>query len=399
MSFAPPLIVHVVYRFAVGGLENGLVNLVNRLPADAWRHVIVSLTNIDAQFARRIRRQDVEIVALGKASGHAFPLYPALYRLFRKYRPAIVHTRNLAALEATVPAWAAGVAARVHGEHGRDSEDPDGRNLRRQRIRRIFRPVVTRYVALSPDLEQYLERDVGVRGDRIEQIFNGVDTQHFQPAPRRIPIPGCPFGDDDHYLIGTVGRMDTVKDQTNLAVAFVRAVEQNAKARRRLRLVMVGDGPLRGDVDVILREAGVRDLAWLAGERQDVPDVMHGLDCFILPSLAEGVSNTILEAMACGLPVVATRVGANPELVAEGKSGLLVPAGNSDALAGAILAMLGDPAGAAIQGGAGRVRVEQRFSLERMVERYHALYTSLVRPMAITQLNGATDAARGSSHQ
>jgi sugar transferase (PEP-CTERM/EpsH1 system associated) len=332
---APPLIVHVVYRFAVGGLENGLVNLVNRLPADAWRHTIVSLTDIDPQFARRIGRRDVQILALGKGAGHAFRLYPALYRLFRQYRPAIVHTRNLAALEATVPAWAAGVPVRVHGEHGRDADDPDGHNVRRKLIRRIFRPFVTRYVALSTDLEHYLEGSIGVPRDRIEQIFNGVDTERFQPARVRTPIQGCPFREAGLWLVGTVGRMDPVKDQTNLALAFILAVKREPTARQRLRLVIVGDGPLREDVDVILRTAGVRDLVWLAGERHDVPEVMRGLDCFVLPSLAEGVSNTVLEAMACGLPVVATRVGANPDLVAEGTTGTLVPAGNSDALAAA----------------------------------------------------------------
>ena len=239
---APPLIIHVVYRFAVGGLENGLVNLVNRLPADAWRHAIVSLTDIDPQFAQRIRRRDVQTVALGKGVGHAFPLYPALYRMFRQDRPAIVHTRNLAAIEAAVPAWAAGVPVRVHGEHGRDAHDPHGRNLRRQLVRRIYRPFVTRYIALSTDLEQYLGGAVGIPRDRIEQIVNGVDTERFQPAPARSPIPGCPFRGDDLWLVGTVGRMDPVKDQTNLAVALYpchRARSEGAPAHA------AGDGRRR----------------------------------------------------------------------------------------------------------------------------------------------------------
>ena len=149
---------------------------------------------------------------------------------------------------------------------------------------------------------------------------------------------------------------------------------------------------------MILRAAGVRDLAWLAGERHDIPEVMHGLDCFVLPSLAEGVSNTVLEAMACGLPVVATRVGANPDLVAEGTTGALVPAENSDALAAAILAAFADPSGAAIQGRAGRARVEQRFSLERMVERYHSMYTALLPRQVAARSNASTAVPRGRTH-
>ena len=378
MSGGAPLIAHVVYRFAVGGLENGVVNLVNRLPADAWRHVIISLTDIDDGFARRVTRSDVEMIALHKRPGHAFPLYPRLYRQFKALDPAIVHTRNLAALEATVPAWAAGVPVRVHGEHGRDAADPEGTNARRQWIRRAFRPFVTRYVALSPDLERYLARRVGVPGDRIEQIFNGVDTSRFRPSASRVPIAGCPFTDPRLWLIGTVGRLDTVKDQGNLAAAFVHAITLHPAARERMRLVIVGEGELRSDIEAILEAANVRDLAWLAGERGDVHSVLQGLDAFALPSLAEGVSNTILEAMSTGVPIVATRVGANAELLGDGSSGTIVPPADSEALAAALLRYFEHAELARAHGRAARKRVESVFSLERMLDRYHRLYSDLV---------------------
>ncbi len=379
-----PLIVHVVYRFAVGGLENGVVNLINQLPTRSWRHVVVSLTENDANFVARITRRDVACVALHKGRGHAWPLYPKLYGLFRKLRPAIVHTRNLAALEASLPAWAARVPVRIHGEHGRDMNDLDGSNVRYQHVRRMFSPFVTGYVALSPDLGRYLCGQVGIRSERIAQIYNGVDVAHFQPSPNgRAPIDGCPFGDAGYWLVGTVGRMEAVKDQTNLARAFVRAMRLHPGARDRMRLVLVGEGTLRPQAETILQEAGMRDLAWLPGERADVPDVLRGLNCFVLPSLAEGVSNTVLEAMASALPVVATRVGANAELIEDGVTGCLVPAADSDALARGIVAYFGDPMLAERHGRAGRQRVERKFSLERMVEQYHGLYTELLhRPAA-----------------
>jgi sugar transferase (PEP-CTERM/EpsH1 system associated) len=374
---SPTPIVHVVYRFAVGGLENGLVNLVNRLPANSWHHTIVALTTVDTNFARRLTASNVTLVELGKGPGHAIPLYPRLFHLFRQLRPAIVHTRNLAALEASAPAWAARVPARVHGEHGRDAVDPAGRNRRRQWIRKLYRPFVTQYIALSPDLAQYLAGPIGVAADRIERIVNGVDTARFAPTSARVAIEGCPFKSPDLWLVGTVGRMDKVKDQTNLAVAFVKACRRSEEARRRMRLVMVGDGVLRGDIEAILRAAGVRNLAWLAGERDDIPRVLQGLDCFVLPSLAEGVSNTLLEAMATALPVIATRVGANEELIDDGVSGHLVAAADSDALAGGLLRLLGNDEEASAIGTAARIRVEQRFSLERMIERYHNFYSRL----------------------
>jgi glycosyltransferase involved in cell wall biosynthesis len=172
--------------------------------------------------------------------------------------------------------------------------------------------------------------------------------------------------------------MQTVKAQTLLARAFVRALELEPSLRDRLRLVMVGEGPLRAECQALLDAAGVASLAWLPGERDDVPDVMRGLDCFVLPSLAEGISNTILEAMACGLPVLATAVGGNVELVDDGVTGALVAGADVDALAAGLVAMASDPARAAAMGLAGRARVEQHFSLRSMVGAYHGLYDKLL---------------------
>lgn len=391
----PPLIVHVVYRLAIGGLENGVVNLINRLPAQSWRHTVVSLTDVDPDFAARISRGNVRCIPLHKAPGHAVRLYPKLVALLRELKPAIVHTRNLAALEAALPAWIAGVPARLHGEHGRDVGDLDGSSVRYQRVRRLFRPFVTRYVAVSPDLERYLRERVGVPAERIDQIYNGVDTARFCPSVGgRAAIDACPFQGADYWLVGTVGRMEAVKDQTNLARAFVAALKADPEARARLRLVLVGDGKLKSEVEAILESAGVRDLAWFAGERADVVPLLQGLDCFVLPSLAEGVSNTVLEAMACGLPVVATRVGASAELVEQNVTGRTVPAGDSVALAREIGAYFAAPQLARQHGQAARRRVERRFSLERMVEDYDRVYTGLLRTRPAERSGTAAAAAR-----
>jgi glycosyltransferase involved in cell wall biosynthesis len=404
-SSSPPLIAHVVYRFDVGGLENGVVNLINRLPASRWRHAVIALTQVAPAMRARVARPDVAYVSLDKGPGHLVPLYPRLVRLFGEMKPAIVHTRNLAALEAVVPARLARVPAVVHGEHGRDADDIDGRNRRNLWTRRLFSPFVSRYVALSAELQRYLTDRVGVAPARITQIINGVDTALFSPragravdvdsSPSRVgsgastdpvtnrsrersPIDGCPFTDPSHFIVGTVGRLDTVKDQTNLARAFVSALRRHPGARERLRLAIVGDGPLRDEVLRVLAEADATPHAWLAGERHDVADVMRGLDCFVLPSLAEGISNTLLEAMASGLPVIATRVGGNAELMEEGLTGRLVPRADPEALATEILHYLDDPQLARRHGGAGRSLVEKRFSLDLMVRKYDELYSGVL---------------------
>lgn len=375
-----PLVAHVVFRFDTGGLENGVVNLINHLPADRWRHAVIALTEV-TDFRYRVRVPDVRYEALRKGPGHGMRLYPRLWRLFRELRPDIVHTRNLAALEAVVPAVAAGVPVRIHGEHGRDVEDLDGNSRKYQRLRRLYRPWVTHYVALSKDLERYLVERVHVDESRIAQIYNGVDSDRFAPAGA-LPtdIAGCPFSSSQgHWLIGTVGRLQAVKHQTLLAQAFVDMLRRRPALRERVRLVIVGEGALREPVQRVLADAGALDLAWLPGERGDVPDVMRGLNCFVLPSLAEGISNTILEAMSSGLPVVVTDVGGNAELVTHERSGLVVPSNDVQAMSAALGRLALDAEAGKRMGREGREDVERRFSLQAMVATYGSLYERHLR--------------------
>lgn len=368
-----PLIMHVVYRFDTGGLENGIVNLLNGLPAAHYRHAVVALTDV-TQFRHRVHAGNVEFHALHKGPGHGIWLYPQLFALMRRLRPAIVHTRNLAALEVVVPAWLAGVPARLHGEHGRDVGDLDGSRRKYQWLRRLYRPFVSHYIALSRDLADYLVQRVGVARSLVTQVYNGVDTARFRPAVATATIAGCPFVPTQHWLLGSVGRMQAVKDQPTLVRAFLRALETQPVLRQRLRLVLVGDGPLRAQCLALLEAAGAADLAWLPGERDDVAEIMRGLHCFVLPSLAEGISNTILEAMASGLPVIATDVGGNGDLVAHDKTGLVVPAADVNAMADALCSLANAPEHAAALGRAGRARAEAHFSLQGMVSAYRNLY-------------------------
>jgi sugar transferase (PEP-CTERM/EpsH1 system associated) len=371
-----PLLLHVLFRFATGGLENGVVNLINHLPQ--YRHAVLALDHCDPAFCQRVQRADVEFISLHKPPGQTLRMAPAFLREMRRLRPALVHSRNLAALEMQLPAWWAGGAARVHSEHGWDIDDPQGLSRRHQWMRRTYRPFVQRYIALSAELERYLVDRVGVPAQRVTRICNGVDSERFHPAAQRQSLLGSPFNDPALFVVGSVGRMNTVKAQPDLARAFVLALQQRPTLREQLRLVLVGEGPLRAECLAVLQQAGVADLAWLPGERRDVPELMRHLSAFALPSHAEGISNTILEAMACGLPVLATEVGGNGELVLPGTTGALVPAARPAALAQVLGDWAADPQQLPPLAQAARQRVERQFSLQAMVSAYDGVYRSVL---------------------
>jgi sugar transferase (PEP-CTERM/EpsH1 system associated) len=372
-----PLIAHVIHRMDLGGMENGLVNLINGLPRERFRHAIVSLTD-STDFAERLERDDVEIVSLGKREGNDLRLYARLYHTFRRMRPAIVHTRNLAAIEAVAPAALAGVPHRIHGEHGRDLQDPDGTKRKYRWLRRGLSPWVDRFIALSRELHSYLVETVGVPASKVVRICNGVDARRFHPGPhgRQSLPPGASVDTNGLVIIGSVTRMQEVKDPVTLARAFVLLVQRGLAPKTRL--VLVGDGPLKARVEDVLREGDACRYAWLAGSRDDVPSLLRSFDVFALSSRIEGISNTILEAMATGLPVVATPVGGNAELVVEGETGSLVPPGDPVALANALARLVEDPALRTAWGRAARARVESEFTLDGMLYRYQDVYEEVL---------------------
>lgn len=366
-------IVHVVYSFGIGGLENVIVQLINRLPHDQFEHVVLSLTTI-SDFKDRIQRSDVQFIELHKPPGHAVPLYPRIWKLFRQLKPDVVHTCNLAALEVVPLAWMAGVPLRIHAEHGWDAHDPDGRNPRYQRLRRLYKPFVSHYVAVSQDLHDYLGRAIGVPAQRRSLIPNGVDTEQFHPSDaQRWPVPGCPFEPERHQIIGTVGRLQTVKNQPLLAKAFVQLLRQHPELADKARLVIVGEGPLRSEVESILNDAGLSELAWLPGARGDVADILRMLTVFVLPSRTEGTSCTLQEAMATGVPLVATAVGGNPALL-DGGTGAMVPPEDAATLAHTLHGLLTDPRRMRDLALRARERAVRQFGIDAVASAYAALF-------------------------
>ncbi|MDC8446585.1 MAG: TIGR03088 family PEP-CTERM/XrtA system glycosyltransferase [Nitrosomonas sp.] len=374
----PPLIVHVIHRLDVGGLENGLVNLINGMPDGRYRHAIICLEEY-TDFRSRIKKNDVRVFALHKREGYDLRLYLKLFKLLRQLKPDIVHTRNLAALEAQPVAAAAGIKRRVHGEHGRDMSDLEGKNLKYNLLRSTIYPFVDQFITVSKDLQKWLVNRLKVSPERITQIYNGVDSERFS-ATLSQTIEHSPEGffAENAFVIGSVGRMEAVKDYPTLIRAFIRLLEAIPDARESLRLMIVGGGSSRSGCLEMVCKSGYEKLIWMPGERSDIPDLMQKMDLFVLPSLGEGISNTILEAMSCSLPVVATRVGGNVELIDESQSGVLVEPGDEVALEEAILKYYVRPELLEKHGKFARNKIETYFSMSAMIENYMNVYDRLL---------------------
>jgi sugar transferase (PEP-CTERM/EpsH1 system associated) len=358
-------VVHAVHSFGTGGLEKGIATVI-RHGSTGFEHVVLCFSRSGE--SARLLPGGTRVIELHKPEGNS-PAY--LFRLtqtLRTLRPAVVHTRNWGGMDAIIAARLAGIRTVVQGEHGWGTDDADGSNPKRVRVRRFLSRWVREYTCVSRQIERWLVDEVRV-GRPVTQVYNGVDTALYAPTSgvkdgvfiqrHGVGIPG------DAFVIGIVGRLDPIKDHATLFRAFEMLRERHPLAR----LVVVGDGPER----VRLEGAAGEGVIFL-GNRHDVSQLMGMLDVFVLPSLNEGISNTILEAMASGLPVVATAVGGNPELVVDGDTGALFPVGNVERLAACLEFYAENPDVRRAHGEAGRCRVVESFSIEAMVRGYEDVW-------------------------
>lgn len=373
----PPLIAHILYRLAVGGLENGVVNLINQIPETQYRHVIISLTDA-TDFKNRITRKDVEIYCLNKKPGQDISYLYRLWKLLKKIKPNIVHTRNLAALETAIVTSLMGIKYRIHSEHGWGVKDDNVKaNFKYLLFRRVMSKLVHRNIGLSKNIEGMLIEDIKVPMYKVRQVYNGVDSEKFSKNNLSNKVKNELFPSNflskDSILIGTVGRMDPIKDQRSLLHAFIELSEGHYLSDN-LRLVFIGDGEMMSELREIAAKSNFEKHVWFAGSKNDIQNYMQHMDIFCLPSKNEGISNTILEAMSSELPVVATDVGGNGELIVKGVTGDLVPAECYKSLAKSLTTYVENSDLRRSHGANGRQRILNHFSLDKMVQNYVSIY-------------------------
>ncbi|MBZ9611723.1 TIGR03088 family PEP-CTERM/XrtA system glycosyltransferase [Rheinheimera maricola] len=372
----PPIhIVHLLWHFSTGGLENGVVNLINHLPSQQFRHSIVSLTGHDPQFARRIQTDNVSLYSLEKQAGHDWGTFSRLNRLLKTLQPDVLHSRNLATLELQIIGWWRKVPLRLHGEHGWDSNDIGGCNKKNRLLRQLLKNFVQRFICLSTESERYLTNIIGISSSRVERICNGVQIEKFsQASPAVLSLPAA-ITQPAPLIFATVGRLATVKNQALLLRSFALLLQQHPQQRQRCTLVIVGDGPCRQALLQLSAELSIEQQVLFTGNRDDIAQLMQRFSVFVLPSLAEGISNTLLEAMAAGTPIIATDVGGNRDLMPQVLlSRNLVPSDDSQQLMLAMQNYLLQPDLLRADAELVKNHCHQHFSIDTMVNRYRKLY-------------------------
>ncbi|WP_404309363.1 GT4 family glycosyltransferase PelF [Neorhodopirellula lusitana] len=354
-------VVHVSLGTHVGGMEKLLVEFARLTDRDRFELTFVSLQE-RGDVARELEQQGCSVIDFHKRDGLSPGLVLRLANQFRELRVDVVHTHNTAAMFYGVPAAKlSGVKTVIHTRHGQRL----GATKRQTAVFRWLAKGCNQVVSVCEDGAR-LTIDEGVDSRLVATICNGVDLSRFEFAGP------CSNGSCLNGPVTMVARLSAEKDVPTL----IRAMELAIRSAEALKLRIIGDGPERASLENLVQSLGLQNAVEFMGQRNDVAALLAEASVFVLPSLSEGISLTLLEAMARGLPVVSTDVGGTPEVVIDGGTGFLVPAGDVASMADALVE-LHQNAGAAVEmGRQGRKRVEQHFTIQRMVRDYERLYRS-----------------------
>jgi glycosyltransferase involved in cell wall biosynthesis len=357
-------IVHVLSSFGVGGQERLALDLAALQHHRGHRVAVISLAPPpDGALAGEFGKAGIVVERVAKRPGFDLTLPPRLMRAFQRLGAEIVHTHNPQPLIYSAAAARIAGAAAIHTKHG---VNPGSRGQRL--LRRGAAQLVSAFVAVSETTAEQARQQRDCAPARLHVIPNGIRLDKFAPDPELRAAVRAELGLGDAWVVGTVGRLDEYKNHLML----IRAMTPHFDGRTKL--VIVGDGPMRDQLAKAVAALPDPRAVLLTGQRMDVPRLLPAFDVFALPSSTEGLPLVVPEAMATGLPVVATAVGGLPNVLDDGITGLLT-AVEETALAAALVS-LRDPQRAATMGRAARAAALERFGAERMVDSYLELYAS-----------------------
>jgi glycosyltransferase involved in cell wall biosynthesis len=358
-------VMHVVPSLEPGGTERLVIEISKTLFADA-QPIVCCLDNQGA-WASELVALGVPVIALHRSPGFRPEVGFAIGRVAATHGIDVLHCHHYSPfVYGQIAALARRGLSVVFTEHGRASDD--GPSLKRRLVNPLLGRLPATICAVSHDLRRHMIAE-GLPADRVQVVHNGIDPGS-RPAPIAKSSARLALGiPQDAFVVGAAGRLDPVKNLPML----IKAAEVLSAIQPRLRIVIVGDGPARPALEQMIDTLGLTRVVVLTGYRSDVRQLLPAFDVYANTSVHEGVSLTILEAMAAALPVVATNVGGTPEVVDE-KTGLLVPSHGVLQLARALQSMAHAPPKRRALGEAGRRRVEQHFSLGAMAQAYLDAY-------------------------
>ena len=369
---APIRVMHVLHRLATGGTEKTVGKLIEGLDRRVFEQTVCTVVS-----GTELRMDNARVISLSRPPSRPGFLVPHFYRLFRAERPDIVHSRNWGTIEAVVAARLAGVPAVIHSEHGRDMQTMGPQPWRRRVFRRVCYGWADCVFTVSRELAEFYSLQLAIPAERLRVVPNGVNTAQFRRHPewraecrRRLGVSS------DTLVVGAVSRLDPVKDH----VTLLRATELALSWGVDLCLAIVGDGVCRPALERdLLARPVLAGRVKLTGEVENVAEWLNGFDVFALPSLSEGMSNTLLEAMSVGVPPVATRVGGNPEVIEDGHSGLLFEPGDYKTLAACLQKLASQPEWRMQLAENCRSRIATHFALDGMIRSYTGMYQEVWR--------------------
>ncbi|MGH7495699.1 MAG: glycosyltransferase [bacterium] len=366
-------LLHVVSGIALAGTEYNVIKLVNRLDRSRFLPAIAGLQVAPAG-AREHVADDVETFELAKGHGFQLKLILQLAEIFRRQRIDIVHSHNWTTfLYAVLAARLAAVPVILHGEHGRDTEQYE-HNWKRSWLRKYLASCCDQLTAVSTDIAELLRHTWGVPEGKISLIPNGVMLDKFKLVRDRGPAKRA-LGIATHVpTIGAViGYIRPVKDLPNLFRAFALVRQKVPEAQ----LLVVGHAPDLQQFEDLASDLAIAGAVHFLGKRSDIHDVMPAFDVYVNSSIYEGMSNTILEAMASGVPVVATAVGGTPAIVSDGMNGALVPPKSPELMSETIAHLLENENKRKAMTQAGRLYIERHHSFQETLRQYEVLYLEL----------------------
>jgi glycosyltransferase involved in cell wall biosynthesis len=366
-----PGLLYIVNSLNPGGTERLVIDMARAFSGE-YRVCVICLDE-PGVWAAELRRPGVSVYCLWRQPGLDLSMPAKIARIMREHGTSIVHAHQCTP-------WFYGALSRLlHRqsrvlleEHGRFYPEAD-RPLRRLVNRAVIIPLSHRFVAVSADVRQRLERYEGVDARRIEVIYNGVNSEPVLEDEERQRLRRELGFETEAFVVGTVGRFDPIKNLPLLVESVARACQEE----RRICGLLVGDGPEFAAIQALVVRLGLSERVRLAGFRGDARRLVQCLDLFVLASFSEGISMALLEAVSAGVPAAVTRVGGNPEVVLAGETGWVVPSEDAAALSSAMVTAARDPMLCGRYAGAGRRRFQELFTFVGMIERYRALYRSL----------------------